>query len=101
METIKPYAVILAGGRGSRLPIAGSTPKQFAPKFNDVTFVQDVVKMITDGAIKPARTIIVVTNEEQRNLAISQLTPLHVPSTNVVMFDPHLGYVAVMAAAAD
>ena len=101
METIKSYAVVLAGGRGSRLPIAGSIPKQFAPKFNDVTFVQDVVKMITDGAIKPARTIIVVTNEEQRNLAVAQLTPLHVPSTNVVMFDPHLGYVAVMAAAAD
>ena len=40
------YAIILAGGRGSRLPIAGETPKQFAPKFNDVTFVQDIEEMI-------------------------------------------------------
>ncbi len=95
------YAMILAGGRGSRLPIAGSTPKQFAPKFEGITFVQDVVKMITNEAIKPARVIVVVTNEEQRDLAIAQLTPYRVPSTNVVLFDPHLGYVAVMAAAAD
>ena len=95
------YAVVLAGGRGSRLPIAGSIPKQFAPKFNDVTFVQDVVKMITAGAIKPARVIVVVTNEEQRDLAVAQLAQYRVPSTNVVLFDPHLGYVAVMAAAAD
>ena len=103
METavVKPYGIVLAGGRGSRLPIAGSTPKQFAPKFNNVTFVQDVVKMITDGAIKPARMIIVVTNEEQKEYAIAQLAPYHVPTTNVVMFDKHFGYVAVMAAAAD
>ena len=101
METIKPYAIVLAGGRGSRLPIAGSTPKQFAPKFNDVTFVQDVIKMITCDAIKPSRVIVVVTNEEQKELAIDQLTPYKVPSTNVVMFDPHYGYVAVMAAATD
>lgn len=107
MEIVtKPYAIVLAGGRGSRLPIAGSIPKQFAPKFDDeehgkVTFVQDVVKMITNDVIKPSRVIVVVTNEEQRDYAIDQLTPYKVPSTNVVMFDPHLGYVAVMAAAAD
>lgn len=98
---IKPYAVVLAGGRGSRLPIAGSIPKQFAPKFNGVTFVQDVVKMITHGIIKPSRVIVVVTNEEQKEFAVDQLSSYQVPSTNVVQFDPHLGYVAVMAAAAD
>jgi mannose-1-phosphate guanylyltransferase len=101
MEAIKPYAIVLAGGRGSRLPIAGSTPKQFAPKFNGVTFVQDVIKMITYDVIKPSRVIVVVTNDEMKDFAIEQLTPYKVPSTNVVMFDPHLGYVAVMAAAAD
>ena len=36
MEIVtKPFAIVLAGGRGSRLPIAGSIPKQFAPKFDD------------------------------------------------------------------
>ncbi len=101
MEIVKPYAVVLAGGRGSRLPIAGSTPKQFAPKFSDRTFVQDVVRMITNDAIKPSRTIVVVTNDEQEKYAIDQLAPYKVPSVNIVKFDAHLGYVAVMAAAAD
>lgn len=101
MEIVKPYAIVLAGGRGSRLPIAGSIPKQFAPKFDDVTFVQDVIKMITFDVIKPSKVIVVVTNDEQKEYAIDQLTPYKVPSTNVVKFDPHLGYVAVMAAASD
>ena len=107
MENIvKPYCIVLAGGKGSRLPINGSTPKQFSQKFDDqqhgkVTFVQDVIRMVTNDVIKPSRVIVVVTNEEQRQYAIEQLTPHNVPSTNVVLFDPHLGYVAVMAAAAD
>ncbi len=107
MEKFTPYAVVLAGGKGSRLPIAGSIPKQFAPKFydeetkNNVTFIQDIVRMITVDAIKPSKIIVVVTSEEQRQYAIEQLTPYKVPSTNVVIFDPHYGYVAVMAAAAD
>lgn len=94
------WGIVLAGGRGSRLPIAGSIPKQFAPKFDDCTFVQDIVSSISKS-IKPNRIIIVVTNDEQQELAIKQLTPLGVPSTNVVMFDPHFGYVAVMAMACD
>lgn len=101
IKKLKPYAIVLAGGKGSRLPIAGSIPKQFAPKFNDVTFVQDIVGMITSGIITPSRVIIVVTNDEQYNYAVNQLMPYRVPSTNVVKFNPHLGYVAVMAAAAD
>ena len=94
------WAIVLAGGRGSRLPIAGSCPKQFAPKFNDCTFVQDIVANISK-AIKPSRILIVVTNPEQAEYATKQLTPLGVPSTNVVSFDPHYGYVAVMAMACD
>lgn len=68
------YAIVLAGGRGSRLPIAGSIPKQFAPKFEGVTFVQDIVRMISQ-AIKPSRIICIVTCKEQEELAIKQLTP--------------------------
>ena len=98
---IDPYAIVLAGGRGSRLPIAGSIPKQFAPKFDGITFVQDVVRMITSGAIKPSRVIVVVTSDEQAEFAKKQLTPYRVPSPNIVKFNPHYGYVAVMAAAAD
>lgn len=94
------WAIVLAGGRGSRLPIAGSIPKQFAPKFSDCTFVQDIVSNISK-VIKPNRIIVVVTNDEQAELATKQLTPLGVPSTNVVKFDPHYGYVAVMAMACD
>lgn len=94
------WAIVLAGGRGSRLPIAGSIPKQFAPKFDDCTFVQDIVGAISKS-IKASRIIIVVTNDEQAELATKQLTPLGVPSTNVVKFDPHYGYVAVMAMACD
>ena len=96
----KIYTVILAGGRGSRLPIAGSTPKQFAPKFNGLTFSQGIVQETT-SAIKAAHTFVVVTTEEQRELAIAQLTQFGVPSTNILVLDPHYGYVAVMAAAAD
>ena len=93
------YAIVLAGGRGSRLPIAGNIPKQFAPKFNGVTFVQDIVRMIIEADIRPTRIIIVVTNEEQKKLAEEQLGPKGVPSTNIVQFDPHYGYVAVQAKA--
>lgn len=92
------WAIVLAGGRGSRLPIAESIPKQFAPKFNDCTFVQDIVTNVSK-VIKPNRIIIVVTNDEQAELATKQLTPLGVPSTNIVKFDPAYGYVAVMAMA--
>lgn len=94
------YGIVLAGGRGSRLPIAGSTPKQFATKFADTTFVQDIVRMMRK-AIKPGRIFCVVSNEEQEELAIMQLTPLGVPSSNIIMFDPCYGYVAVMAMACD
>lgn len=92
------WAIILAGGRGSRLPIAGSIPKQFAPKFQNRTFIQDITYAISK-AIKPSHIIVVVTNEEQKEYAVKQLTPYGVPSTNVVTFDPHWGYVAVMAMA--
>lgn len=94
------WGIVLAGGRGSRLPIAGSIPKQFAPKFDDCTFVQDIVSNISKS-IKPSRIVVIVTNDEQEELAKQQLTPLGVPSTNVVKFDPHFGYVAVMAMACD
>lgn len=93
------YAIILAGGRGSRLPIAGETPKQFAPKFNGVTFVQDIEDMIVKAGFKPSRIIVVVTNEKQKKLAEEQLGPKGVPSTNIVEFDSHYGYVAVQAKA--
>ncbi len=96
-----PWAIVLAGGKGSRLPIAGSIPKQFAPKYDGVTFAQDVIRMITSGAIKASRVIVVVTSDEQAKYAIEQLTPYHVPSPNIVKFNPYYGYVAVMAAAAD
>jgi len=104
METNKDlrnvWGIILAGGRGSRLPIAGSIPKQFAKKFPHVTFIQDIT-MSLKNVIPPARMLIVVTNDEQQQLAIEQLTPLGVPSTNIVKFDCHYGYVAVMAKACD
>lgn len=92
------WAIILAGGRGSRLPIGGSIPKQFAPKFDGVTFIQDIASAI-EKAIKPAHIIVVVTNDEQMDYAVQQLTPIGIPSTNVVKFDPAYGYVAVMAMA--
>jgi mannose-1-phosphate guanylyltransferase len=81
------------------LPIAGETPKQFAPKFNDVTFVQDIEEMIAKAGFKPSRIIVVVTNEKQKKFAEEQLGPKGVPSTNIVEFDPHYGYVAVQAKA--
>ena len=93
------YAIILAGGRGSRLPIAGDTPKQFAPKFNGVTFVQDIEDMIAKAGFKHSHIIVVVTNEKQKKLAEAQLGPLGIPSTNIIQFDPHYGYVAVQAKA--
>lgn len=93
------YAVVLAGGRGSRLPIAGSTPKQFAVKFNGTTFIQDIDRMISK-AIKPSKNFTVVTNDEQADYAAKQLTSLGIPTTNIINKHPKYGYVAVMAKAA-
>ncbi len=93
------YAIILAGGRGSRLPIAGETPKQFAPKYNGVTFVQDIEDMIVKAGFKPSHIVVVVTNKKQKRFAEEQLGPKGVPSTNIVEFGPHYGYVAVQAKA--
>lgn len=106
-------AVILAGGRGSRLPIGGtieiengeererlSVPKQFSLKFDGVTFIQDIARQINNAGIKPAQTFIVVTSKDQETLAQEQLVKYGIPSTNILTFDPHYGYVAVMAKAA-
>lgn len=106
-------AVILAGGRGSRLPIGGtveiengevkerlSVPKQFSLKFDGITFIQDIVRQIGCAGIKPAQTFVVVTSKDQETLAHEQLIKYGVPSTNILLFDPHYGYVAVMAKAA-
>lgn len=93
------YAAVLAGGRGSRLPIAGSTPKQFAPKFNGVTFIQDIDRMISK-AIKPSRNFTVVTSEEQEDYAKQQLAPIGIPTTNTILKHPKYGYVLVMAKSA-
>ena len=96
------YTIVLAGGRGSRLPIEWPINKQFAKKPNGLTFIQDVVRMITYGsAVKASLVHPIVTNDVQASYAIEQLSKYQVPTTNAVQFDPLLGYVAVMAYAED
>ncbi len=89
----------LAGGLGSRLRIGGATPKQFAPKFPGVTFIQDITRMNTK-VIKPARIFPVVTTDKMVSLASKQLTSLDVPTTNILNKHKQLGYVLVQAKSA-
>jgi mannose-1-phosphate guanylyltransferase len=76
------YAVILAGGGGTRLwpKSRNETPKQFLKILGDETMIQVTASRITE--IVPWERIIVVTNELYKNEVYKQLPKI--PKENVI-----------------
>lgn len=89
-------SIVLAGGRGSRLPIAGDIPKQFCPMDDKKTFVQGTVQNLIDVGLKPSNIVVIVTNEMQKKLAEQQLVGMGVIKSNIILISPHWGYVGCM-----
>jgi mannose-1-phosphate guanylyltransferase len=80
---MKLYAVIMAGGVGSRFwPRSKKrTPKQLLKIFGERTMIQDTVKRITE--LVPISNILIVTTSEQKEGILSQLPEL--PSENIIV----------------
>ena len=91
--------VILAGGLGSRM-CASSVPKPFMQKLPGITCIQDICKLNIEAGFDASDIYVVVCTKEQAELAKAQLKTIGVPYANILMFDPHFGYVAVMSEAA-
>jgi mannose-1-phosphate guanylyltransferase len=80
---MKLYAVIMAGGVGSRFwpRSKKKTPKQLLQIFGERTMIQDTVKRISE--VVPINNILIVTNNEQREGILSQLPEL--PAENIIV----------------
>lgn len=76
------YAVILAGGGGTRLwpKSRNQTPKQFLKMMGDDTLIQKTTKRIAQ--LIPPERVIVVTNELYQQDVINQLP--NVPKENII-----------------
>jgi len=79
---MKIYAVIMAGGVGSRFwpRSKEKTPKQLLQIFGKKTMIQDTVERLT--GIVDNKNIFVVTNKVQKQEIINQLS--NVPSENIL-----------------
>lgn len=93
---VATYGLVLAGGRGSRLPIAGDIPKQFCPMDGEKTFIQGTCQNLIDIGLKPANIVVIVTNKSQRNHAERQLVDMGIIKSNIILISPHWGYVGCM-----
>ncbi len=109
LEKIAPFleriwVVILAGGEGLRLYGMNSKqePKQFFyfPNGGEVRFIQQVIRNFKELGVLGSHIIVVVTNNNQRNIAKALCLPEGVISPNIVIFDPNLGYAGCMVEAA-
>jgi len=76
------YAVLLAGGGGTRLwpKSRNQTPKQFLKLFGDETMLQYTVSRVRE--LVPWERLIIVTNERYRSEVEKQLP--EVPKTNII-----------------
>jgi mannose-1-phosphate guanylyltransferase len=79
---MKIYAVIMAGGVGSRFwpRSKEKTPKQLLKIFGDNTMIQDTVKRLK-GLVED-ENIYIITNKIQKPEIVSQLD--HIPEENVI-----------------
>ena len=77
------YAVIMAGGVGSRFwpRSREKTPKQLLEIVTKESMIQSTVKRVSD-LIDP-KNILVVTNKIQKPLVVRQLP--HIPSANIIV----------------
>ena len=103
MEKGKVWTAIIAGGQGTRLfPLShDECPKQFCHLNKTQTFIQATIKRFVDFGVKPRRVVIIVTNDNQLNLAKEQCVPLGIISENILKIDPNYGYAGAMIKAAE
>ena len=89
---------IIAGGQGTRLfPISNENcPKQFCPLNDDSTFIQDSIIRFVEAGIDPKRIVIVVTNQNQYNLALKQTAKLGIIEPNILLISPKYDYAGAM-----
>ena len=97
------WVAIIAGGQGTRLfPLSHEgCPKQFCPINKTQTFIQATIKRFVDFGIKRHRVVIIVTNDNQLELARAQCLPLGVISENILKISPDFGYAGAMLEAAE
>ena len=97
------WLAIIAGGKGTRLfPISHEEcPKQFCQLDKDNTFIQATVRRYVNLDIKPEHIIIIVTNQEQRNLAYEQTKWLGILENNIVTVEPFYDFAGCMVLAAE
>ena len=103
METSNLWTAIIAGGQGTRLfPISHpSCPKQFCELDERNTFIQAVIENFTFLGVKPTHIVVVVTSENQMELAKKQCLPRGVLSQNIIEVSPKLGYAGSMIKATE
>ena len=103
MEKGKVWTAIIAGGQGTRLfPLShDECPKQFCHIDKNQTFIQATIKRFVDFVVKPRRVVIIVTNDNQLDLAKEQCVPLGVISENILKINPGFGYAGAMIKAAE
>ena len=103
MEKGKVWTAIIAGGQGTRLfPLShDECPKQFCHIDKTRTFIQATIKRFVDFGVKPKRVVVVVTNDNQLELAKEQCVPLGIISENILKIDPNYGYAGAMIKAAE
>ena len=96
------YAVILAGGHGTRLfPLSyDERPKQFVSVNGEGTLIQNTVERFKKIGIKATHIIIITTDDNQTELAHEQVDDLGILSQNVYQINPHYGYAGAMVKAA-
>lgn len=80
----RTYAILLAGGQGSRFWPQSRTlePKQFLCLHKDATLFEQTVSRITP--LVPARNIIIATSELYRSQLRETLVPLGIPEENII-----------------
>ncbi len=89
------WLTVIAGGNGTRLFLFSNKdrPKQFCRMNEDNTFIQATVERFLQFGIDPKHVIIIVANEVQQDLAITQLSErFNILSSNILNIGPDHGY---------
>ncbi len=102
MDMEHVYLAVIAGGEGTRLfPYSHpERPKQFCPLNSEDTFIQATIKNFEHLGVKPSHIVIIVTNDNQKKLAVEQTLPKGVLKQNIYQIPATFGYVGAMIEAA-
>ena len=96
------WLAVIAGGEGTRLfPYSHpERPKQFCPLNSKDTFIQATIKNFEHLGVKPSHIVVIVTNDNQKRLAIEQTMPKGVLRQNIYEISGRYGYAGAMIEAA-